>query len=71
MGGFWGVCMAIFMAAYALHLHPEGGAVIVVVQICIALLIATAYGLVMATALRSRARKANLPSWDEISVPDR
>ena len=71
MGGFWGVWMAVFGAVYALHLHPEGGADIVVKPICIALLAAVAFGLVMAAVFRSRARKAGLPDWDEIGVPDR
>ena len=71
MGGFWGAWMAVFGAAYALHLHPGGGADIVVEPICIALLAAVAYGLVMAAVFRSRARKASLPSWDELAVPER
>jgi len=66
MGGFWGICMAAFSVAYSLHLQPEGGAQMVIKAICIALLAAVAFGLAMATIFRSRARKASLPSWDEL-----
>ena len=71
MGGFWGAWMAVFGAAYALHLHPGGGADMIVKPICIALLAAVAFGLVMAMVFRSRARKAGLPDWNELGVPER
>ena len=70
MGSFWGVWMAVFGAVYALRLHPGEDADVVVKPICIALLAAIAFGLAMATVFRSRARKANLPSWDAIGAPD-
>ena len=71
MGGFWGVCMAGFGVLYAMHLRPEGGPEIIAAPICIALVVAAAFGLAMATVFRSRARKARLPSWDEIEPSDR
>lgn len=66
MGGFWGGCMAVFSVAWALHLHPDGGAEVVAKAVCVALLAALAFGLVMASIFRSRARQAGLPAWEDI-----
>ncbi len=71
MGGFWGIGMAVFGAIYALHSAPQGGADIVVKPICVALLVGAVFGLVMAMIFRSRARKAGLPTWDEIGSSSR
>ena len=71
MGGFWGVAMAVFATAYTLHLRPEGGAELVGKAICIALSAAVGFGLVMAAIIRSRARKASLPAWDDLGILER
>jgi hypothetical protein len=68
MGGFWGISMAVFFAFFAAHMHPESGAEIIVIPVCVALLAGVAFGLTMAMIFRSRARKAGLPKWDEIGV---
>lgn len=71
MGGFWGAWMAVFAAAYAVHLHPGGGAEVVIKPICIALLSAVAFGLVMAAHFRARARHASLPGWGDLAAAER
>jgi len=71
MGLVWGSCMTVFAVLYALHLHPGAGLAVIGKVIVVAVVAATVFGLVMATVVRARARKARLPPWEDVAAHGR